>query len=114
VAPYGPIPPAPYHPSGFIEREVISAVPVRAPEPRPDAGLSTLRRQSLCDEARSTPPPRPIRRSHSAPPAGPLISGPAATPEPIPMQTNDPLKDLELLIRSRYGLILLETAEPER
>lgn len=30
------------------------------------------------------------------------------------MQTNDPLKDLELLIRSRYGLILLETAEPER
>lgn len=30
------------------------------------------------------------------------------------MQSSDPLKDLELLIRSRYGLIVLETNEPER
>lgn len=30
------------------------------------------------------------------------------------MSTHDPLKDLDLLIRSRYGLIVLETVEEER
>jgi hypothetical protein len=30
------------------------------------------------------------------------------------MQTNDPLRDVELLVRSRHGLVIIDTVEEER
>lgn len=73
-------------------------------------GCPLRRPEDTVVDPRSNP-----RRRHAPPdPAGVAVPSPHSHPDAVKAPAQDVLKDLELLIRSRYGLVHLDTDEEER